>query len=453
MNRRKFLKSVIGGVFLAGIMRKSYADSNLRISYFSVDVTPPLGTPWYPSYKPLETIEHPLLGKGIILETAQDRYVICVLDWCEICNNSYEKLRNIIAESVKTNPTNVMIHTVHQHTAPMCDESAIEIIETLESPPPYPKREIVDDVFKRLLVSIEDSLKNFTECTHVGIAKAKVVKVASNRRIIQPDGTCLTRFSSCKDPKLIDAPEGLIDPYLKTISFYSSEGKPIVRLHFYATHPQSFYGDPRASYDFPGMAREELEREEGIPHIYLTGCAGDIAAGKYNDGTPEAREQLYRRLLTAMQQSTESLERQKIGEVKLKSVPVYLGTRSETEHSLDTLTERMKDTTQSPNYRIGCAMEIAWLKRANTIPIDITALHIGDIAILNLPGEPMIDYQLFAQQCVPDKFVCVSGYGDCGPAYICTEESFSQGGYEPSAANVPPSAEKELKNKIYAVLT
>ena len=37
-------------------------------------------------------------------------------------------------------------------------------------------------------------------------------------------------------------PEGAIDPYLKTITLAEGE-KPLVRLHYYATHPQSFYGD------------------------------------------------------------------------------------------------------------------------------------------------------------------------------------------------------------------
>lgn len=456
MNRRNFLASTLGyGLLLATLntTKKTYAQSTIRIAYFCADATPPLGTPSYPSYKPLETIEHPLLAKGIIIDTTQNRYALCVLDWCEICNTSYEKLRKLIAKTVNAEPLNVMIHTVHQHTAPMCDESANEVLKSIESPPPYVESEVFDEIFQRVLDSIRKSLSNFVECDTIAIGKAKVSKVASNRRIIQPDGSCLTRYSSCKDPKLIEAPEGLIDPHLKTISFYSKDDKPIVRLHFYATHPQSFYGDPRVSYDFPGMAREEMEKIEKTPHIYLTGCAGDIAAGKYNDGTPSAREQLYRRLFTAMQQSTQNLKKEKIKTIELKSAEVLLGVRTEPEFSIEKLTEIIKDTNQSPNSRIGAAMKIAWIQRANNSPLTITALHIGNIAVLNLPGEPMIHFQLFAQECVPEKFVCVAGYADCGPGYICTEEAFKQGGYEPSASNVPPSAEKELKSKIYQILT
>ena len=37
---------------------------------------------------------------------------------------------------------------------------------------------------------------------------------------------------------------------------------------------------------------EELEKKENVFQVYFTGCAGDILVGKYNDGTPAARDQV-----------------------------------------------------------------------------------------------------------------------------------------------------------------
>ncbi len=456
MKRRDFLRVNSFGVLSLvswGIMRRVSADVELQVATFKADVTPPLGIPWYPSYKPLDTIEHPLFAKGIIIESNQKRYVLCAIDWCEIINSSYYNLRELIAKTLKTDPDAVFIHTVHQHTAPMCNDDIYEVLAKIENPPPFPAKETFVPSFQNIIQAVEKAVSSLEPCDAIETGSAKVEKVASNRRIIQPDGTCLTRFSSCKDPKLIEAPEGLIDPYLRTLSFKSSKGKPIARLHFYATHPQSFYGDTRASYDFPGMAREQMEKDEGVFHIYFTGCAGDIAAGKYNDGTPQAREQLYQRLLTAMQSSVQSLQKDSLTEIKQKTIPLIFGDRMEGESSQEALEKSLSDTTKDPNYRIGSAMEIAWRRRANTIPIPISALHIGNVSILHLPGEPMIEFQLFAQKCVPERIVLVGAYGDCGPSYICTEEAFHQGGYEPSAAGCPPSTEGKLKETIQQVLT
>ncbi|MGC8737018.1 MAG: hypothetical protein ACP5UA_00055 [Candidatus Hydrogenedens sp.] len=455
MKRRRFLQVQTAGMlsFLSGtLMKKASANVSLHIAPFKCDATLPLGTPWYPSYKPLDTIEHPLLAKGIIIESEKQRYVLCAIDWCEITNRSYYRLCELIANTVKTEPHAVFIHTVHQHTAPMCDESAFDIISTIPNPPPCPKNEVFEDIFKRILQSVENALSQLTPCNSLEMGKAKIEKVASNRRVIMPDGKIATRSSSCKDPKLIEAEEGLIDPFLRTLSFTSKGGKPIARLHYYATHPQSFYWDPRASYDFPGMAREEMEQTEGIPHIYFTGCGGDVACGKYNDGSTEARHHLYQRMLEGMQKSIQSLQKDIITEPNLQVTSVFLKPSDEKHHSREYLEQLMNDGAQKPHVRIDSAMELAWKNRSSQ-PIPIACLHFGNVSILSLPGEPMVDFQLYAQQCAEKHHVLVAGYGDCGPSYICTEKSFKEGGYEPYASHVIPLSEKTLKSAIERVIS
>ena len=60
--------------------------------------------------------------------------------------------------------------------------------------------------------------------THFGIGQAKVEKVASNRRYLQADGKpAFDRMSATRDPAIRDQPEGLIDPWLKTLSFWDGD--------------------------------------------------------------------------------------------------------------------------------------------------------------------------------------------------------------------------------------
>lgn len=77
-----------------------------------------------------------------------------------------------------------------------------------------------------------------------------------------PDGSIGVRYSSCTDPVLVAAPEGLTHPWLRTIRFFDRE-RPIVRLHYYALHPQSCYGQGHMNLDTVGLARERLEKERG----------------------------------------------------------------------------------------------------------------------------------------------------------------------------------------------
>jgi hypothetical protein len=71
---------------------------------------------------------------------------------------------------------------------------------------------------------------------------------------------------------------------------------------------------------------------------------------------------------------------------------------------------------------------------------------------VHLPGEPFVEYQLFAQSVLPDEFVAVAGYGEGGTGYICTEKAFAEGGYEPTASFVGPPTETVLKDAIREVM-
>ena len=67
------------------------------------------------------------------------------------------------------------------------------------------------------------------------------------------------------------------------------------------------------SSDFCGLARRRRQEDEpGCTHIYFTGCAGNIAAGKYNDGTPAARATLTRRIYDGIVASEAKLQREPI---------------------------------------------------------------------------------------------------------------------------------------------
>jgi hypothetical protein len=97
------------------------------------------------------------------------------------------------------------------------------------------------------------------------------------------------------------------------------------------------------------------------------------------------------------------------------------------------------------------AVKLSWLDRIDK-PVELSCLHIGGTKVLHLPGEPFIDYQLFAQAQRPDDFVCVAGYGDGGMGYIPLRGSYAEGGYEPTMAFVAPESEQLLKDRIQALL-
>ncbi len=424
--------------------------AGLRVATFRCDVTPPLGGHPIIWITPLAEVEDPLLAKGIVLDDGRARYVLCAVDWCGLCNSSHLLFRSKIAAAAGTDLSHVAVHCVHQHTAPYTDGDAQRLLDREEDPPRYVDFKFLDRVTDRLATAVKESLVRLEPFDRVGTGEAKVDRVASTRRIPVEGGKVRSRMSSCRDPELRAMTEGKIDPLLRTITLARGE-KPLVRMHYYATHPQSFYGDPRACGDVPGFARERLQRSEKVFQIYFTGCAGDVAMGKYNDGTRRARDELTDRLYAAMEASVASTRLAPADRLRWRSAELLLPPRTDAGYTPDDHRAKMADPKQNAVARVRAATRLAFARRIER-PLDVSVLQIGDVRIVHLPGECMVEFQLFAQRLMPEKFVAVAAYGDLGPGYICTERSFSEGGYEPTASRAGPKSEAALKGAIRVLL-
>jgi hypothetical protein len=416
---------------------------------FSCDVTLPLGDLLYA--KPLTNVEHPLLAKGVVLDDGRKRYVLCAVDWCTMRNSTHQRFRSKVAEAAGADVCDVAIQCVHQHTAPSFDAGAEELLRQQENPPQHRNLDSLSEITDRLAAAVKESVDRLQPFDRVGLGQARVDRVASIRRVFDEDGKLRTRWSACRDPELRAMPEGNIDPWLRTITLACGD-KPLVRLHYYATHPQSYYRDGRASYDFPGIARQRLETEESVLQIYFTGCAGDVTAGKYNDGTPEARAELAERLFAGMKASIAATRLVPVDGLRWRVAAVSLVPRSDGPYDPAKNRATLGDSKASDQARIAAAGRLACFERLKQ-PIELTAMRIGPARILHLPGEPMIEFQHYAQQLLPDAFVAVAGYGIGTPGYVCPERAFEEGGYEPSASAIVPPSEGIIKEAIRELLT
>lgn len=437
MNRHRAISktlrlSLLLILFLVAPLTLFAADPPIQIGTFSVDITPELNQPIGMGFIPIpKTVEHPLLAKGILLKQGDHAYILCALDWMEVHNESYDFLRQEIAKATNTTASCVALQCLHQHTGPAIDSTAQKIQFPTKSPRRTASLKYEQDVARKLQVALKKTAQNLTTVTHIGTSKFKVDRVASNRRIKQPDGSIKVRSSSTKIPELHAAPEGIIDPWLRTLSFFAQE-KPLVQIHYYATHPQSFYGDARISYDTVGIAREQLQKKSNVFQIYFTGCGGNTAMGKYNNGTRKARDELTDRLAQAMQGSLKNIERTPIEPLQWQTVDVIFPVRRAPEFLEDRNRQILANEKSKYSQVIKAAINLAWIERAKkNEAIEFSCLSFGKVKILHLPGEPFVEFQLAAQKRHPKLSLFVAGYGDCGMSYIGTDVAYSdRGGYE-----------------------
>ncbi len=424
-------------------------EGGVQVATFVADITVPLGEPLAFTCPPTKVIEHPLLAKGIVLRDAGGTYVLCALDWCEIHSATHDVFREKIGKAAGVPASQVAVQTLHQHTAPAYDNDAQGLLNKLAGDPPQKGFEFVDVAANRTAAAVAKATTQLRSVSQVGTGWASVNQVASSRRIRQPDGTILTRLSSSKNPEEQKAPEGYIDGYVRTLTFFDGE-QPVVRVYYYATHPQSYYNDGRVTYDVPGIARERLEKESGVFQLYFTGCGGDIGMGKYNDGTPERRPVLVDRLYDGMIRSVKNVHKEPLTGLRWKTTDVRFPIRRDGLFSEESCRKALAETKGPSMAHLNAAW--ATVRAEQDRAIQLSCLTLGSVRVLHLPGEPFVEYQLWAQHNRPDLFVAVAGYGDCTTGYICTNVAYTdRGGYEQTESFVGPS-EDILKAAIGKLL-
>lgn len=402
---------------------------------------------------PAVAIDDALEAIGYVLLGAGAPRVVCVLDWAAVSGGAHLAWRSTLAEAAGTTPDCVAVQCVHQHNAPfVCDETQALVAGQAGMGPLF-QPEFLAACLTRAGAAVRAALAQPRRVTHVAQGEAVVEGVASNRRVARDESGQILRMrkSACDDRALQALPDGLIDPTLQSIAFYEEKERLLV-CHYYATHPMSYYRDGRVSSDFCGLARKRRQQADpGCLHLYFSGCAGDVAAGKYNDGTPAARLRLTGRIEHGMIAAEAGLKPQPLHSVEWRTAALLPPVRRDADPAQ--LASVLADSREPEEARRLAAFQLGWHRRvARGLPLVASSLLLNDLAILHLPGEIFVAYQLRARAARPGRAVAVAAYGDDGLWYVPTREEFRAGGYEVECAFCDPAVDDIMTAAIHRLL-
>ena len=458
MKRRDFISgstgAMVAGALLTSDSVAADKPGDLRLATFRFDVTPPEGHSLCGGWiRPVVAVDDPLEAMGYVLLGIGKPIVVCAVDWTGLANSAHIQWRKALADAAKTTIDRVAVQCVHQHNAPFACMDAQAIVQEQGDLPDIVNPVFFDRCLKNAGDAVTKSLKKTTPVTHIAHGEVRVEKVAANRRIIGLNGKLISqRGSSSRKPEHHRFPEGLIDPMLKTVAFYNGN-KKLVASHFYACHPMSYYGDGRVSADFCGLARRRMQkREPDCLHLYFNGCGGNIGAGKYNNGSKEARVELTQRIFDGITTSNATLKPEPIRSFAWETEDILppLDPRFNEEQLL----VGIRNKTNRVVARNRPSYTVAFIRRVKEgIPITLSSLHVNDISMLHLPAESFIEYQLRAQAIAPNRFVACAAYGDGGPWYIPVKEAYPQGGYAVGVAWCSPQIDPLMSNGIQTLLS
>ncbi len=425
-----------------------------RVATFEADITIPIGHACMGGgVADAKEIVDPLFAKGFVLLGAGDPVVVAALDWCQCNNDSYDRWQAGLAEAAGTHPRRVMLATVHQHDAPICDLTAQRLLDQYGLPGWNCDPAFHEIAVQRTAAALKQALKSPRRVTHYGDGQAKVERLASNRRVVRPDGTITWERGSASGD-VFHEPEGEVDPWLKSISFWDGE-TPVLVWSCYAIHPMSYYGKGGVSADFPGMARARRQADNpSVFQIYFTGCGGDTTAGKYNTGARENRPILAERLYRAMTLAWQATHRHRLTQVEYRVADLHLPARSTGKFTIEAMQATLANTNATRWQRIEAALGLSWRRRVDEgRAIDVPCLDLGKGAALFaiLPAECFVGYQLAAQRLRPDAFVMVAGFGEGAPGYVPTDQCWKDG-YQDDYCWVPPMTESAILHALEEAL-
>jgi hypothetical protein len=419
-------------ILLSNLFFCPFSEAALKGGCAKVNITPPLGIELIGSKgQPSDDILDELYAKALVLNDGNTTIAIVSADLLytpleEITN----PVREIIKEKTGIGEQNVLICATHTHSGP-----EVFARTKLPSKDRMPASKIDQKYLQTLIRKMADTVviahKNMQE-VKIGADKGYIPEIVYNRRPKTSDGLVKMAFTLAPEviatKKIETGPEGCvkvtfdytheeaqldfgpIDPDACVLRVEDVNGGIVGSMVNFGCHPVCIYPylSTAISADYPAYATGVVEQVEGGICLFTLGLAGN-AVPVVRGIKP--REKIGKAL------GSEALRRLQMvpttGRVTLKALKkeIKFPTKKEADPNETKADDKTKDY----------------------IKTEIQVLKLGDIYILGLPGEILVDVGLeIKKRAGLDNLFIVTVSNDT-IGYVCHSQAYDEGGYEPGS--------------------
>lgn len=252
-----------------------------------------------------------------------------------------------------------------------------------------------------------------------------------------------------------------VDPEAAVLIAEPLDGTPAVIVVNYACHPTVLGPDTlQISADFPGCAVRHLEAATGARAVFFQGAEGDLSMGHRSDlsavgviapsRTFEKAEELGTRLAEAVLARLDSLEEES-GPLSAATSRIDLPTKTYAPAPEMALRRRQAAAAAAGT---GTGQPLLLAKQrylysrieeyyANLPPglsAELTAIRVGNTALLSIPGELFVSIALDIRRCSPFARTFILGLANGYIGYLPPADATAAAGYEVVAARIAPEA-------------
>lgn len=423
----------------------------------TVDITPPVGA-WLAGFaarnKPSEGVHDPLRARALVLDDGQTRLALLTNDLIHLGYETVDELKALLQQECGLPPERVMVNCSHTHSGPVTGGRGGDRLH---------ESWLQTTVFK-LVGAVRMAISNL-QPARLGVAR-EPVQIGINRRERTPEGgTILGRN-----------PDLPVAPYVDVFRLDSPAGAPRAILFSHACHPVTMaYRNYLISADYPGKAQTVVEAVfSGAQAAFAQGCLGNVnsepVGGEFTDV-----DRLGTILAGAVIKAAARVET--VAEVRLRAalapgdIPLQEPPSvEEAAAALQAEQEKLAQARASGDEQAAKRQEaaVAWAERmarlaagdrAPKMRFDVQGFAFNDAAVVGLPGEVFVEYQLGIEAASPFGHTTVLSVTNGRPAYIPTAAEMPWGGYEVvesmrwgATTEVSPAAEQVIFDRAAEVL-
>jgi hypothetical protein len=226
-------------------------------------------------------------------------------------------------------------------------------------------------------------------------------------------------------------PDGPVDRSVPVLDVTGDDGDPIAVIFGYACHCTTLGGDMlQVCGDYAGFAQQAIEAERpGTVSLFLTGCGAD--ANPSPRGTIELARQHGGSLADAVIEVLKAERRPLSGPIRATMVEPSLRFAGPTDRA--SYEARLSDGGARAAHARRMIEDLdAGKPIATEHPYPIHAFALGDLTMVTLPGEVVVDYAIRLREELADEVrpLWVAAYADDVFGYIPSLRVLREGGYE-----------------------
>lgn len=450
----------------------------LAIGFGKVDVTPPLAVPYlsyHPRQTPFEGVHDRLYARALAAELvpgaggepgsegttgAGQRLAIVAVDSLGLSRTVLGPGRDLIAEvrsrvagATGIPAANVLIATTHAHSTPQTtDLTAVREVSPAVAA-------WLERLVEQLAAAVIVAWARRAPAELRG-ATGSAPGIAWCRRIITRDGRIVRLAARPADEDVIKEPRDDRVPVLlataasnaptNEATTMATDSPPTVlgAVLGFTCHPTTVQVQPLVSADYPGVACAIAERELGAGAcLFLQGACGNV--GPVRATTNFRDVALYGRSLGG--EALRALSLLQAPDLPPMSPALAIGSETvELERrplpdpralaaELPALRARIEQAATDEERRLAIAayrgvaepLRLAQLG-SGPVRVEVQALRLGDALVVACEGELFVEFGNRIKEASPGAVTFVAAYSNGYQGYICTPETFDEGGYEAS---------------------